>query len=341
MLVQDEFELIRQWTEPYQSAALQKPLGVIVGIGDDAAVVELKSGFQLVLSCDTMVQDIHFNERTMQMADVGFKAMAAALSDLAAMGAIPRYALVSLTLPKSADLIISQQLYEGLYECADKYGVAIVGGDTTSSPGSWVITIQVIGEVEAGKALLRSSARPGDVVFISGYLGCSAAGLDYLNSKTLIKPSSNQQDAIEHLIEKHRRPLPQILAGRVLLQSGCCHALNDISDGLASEAWEIAEASDVGILLDEMQIPVDPDLHAYADLTGKAVMDWILYGGEDYQLVGTVSPSQANSVKQEFERNQLYFQRIGVVTDLFSGVKLTKQEGTTVEVPKKGYNHFA
>jgi thiamine-monophosphate kinase len=339
--VDDEFGLIRQWTNPYQSVALQKSLGVVVGIGDDAAVVELKSGFQLVLSSDTMVQDIHFNEKTMRMADVGFKAMAAALSDLAAMGAIPRYALVSLTLPKTTDLTISQQLYEGLYACAGKYGVAIVGGDTTSSLGGWVVTIQVIGEVEADKALLRSSARPGDVVFITGYLGCSAAGLDYLNRETPLKLNASQQEAVEHLIEKHRRPLPQILAGRALLKSGGCHALNDISDGLASEAWEIAEASDVGILFHEVQIPVDPDLQAYAELTGKTVMDWILYGGEDYQLLGTVSLAQAEFVEHELGRRQLYFQRIGVVTDIFLGVQLLTKEGAAVEIPKKGYNHFA
>lgn len=340
MPTQDEFELIRQWTDPYKSANLQKSLGVIVGIGDDAAVVELQAGFQLVLSCDTMVQDIHFNEQTMRMADVGFKAMAAALSDLAAMGAIPRYALVSLTLPKSTDLTLSQQLYEGLYECAGQYGVAIVGGDTTASLGGWVVSIQVMGEVEAGKALLRSSAQPGDVVFITGYLGGSAAGLDYLINETPIKLSPDQQPAVEYLIEKHRHPLPQFQSGRTLLESGCCHALNDISDGLASEAWEIAAASGVGIILDQKQIPVHPDLQAYADLTGNNAMDWILYGGEDYQLLGTVLAAQADFLEKEFAQKQLYFQRIGVVTDLFSGVQLTKPDGEAVEIPKKGYNHF-
>jgi thiamine-monophosphate kinase len=343
--VNDEFGLIRQWTNPYQSAALQKSLGVVVGIGDDAAVVELKSGFQLVLSSDTMVQDIHFNEKTMRMSDVGFKAMAAALSDLAAMGAIPKYALVSLTLPHSADMAMSQQLYEGLYSCAGKFGVAIVGGDTTSTRGGWIVTIQVTGEIEAGKALLRSSALSGDVVFITGHLGCSAAGLDYLNTDSTIKLDLNldlnQSEAIRRLSDKHRRPLPQILAGRILLQSGGCHALNDISDGLASEAWEIAEASDLGILLHEPQIPFDPDLLLYAKLSGKAAMDWILFGGEDYQLIGTISKSQIEFVKREFERRQLEYHIIGEVTDLFTGVRLLKQDGKAVEVAKKGYNHFA
>jgi thiamine-monophosphate kinase len=341
MSVNDEFALIRQWTNLYQSAALQKSLGVVVGIGDDAAVVQLKSGYELVLSCDTMVQDIHFNEQTMRMADVGFKAMSAALSDLAAMGAIPRYALISLTVPRNVDVLASQEIYEGLYACAGKFGVAIVGGDTTSTRGCSVITIQVIGEIEAGKALLRSAARPGDILFITGLLGGSAAGLDYLSSETPISLDSDQIKLVERLIEKHRRPLPQIRAGRTLLLSGACHALNDISDGLASEAWEIAEASDLGIILHEDQIPMDPDLTTYAGWTGNTALDWILYGGEDYQLVGTISPLQIELVKQEFSRRNLSFYTIGEVVDTLRGVHLQTLEGAAVEVPKNGYNHFA
>jgi thiamine-monophosphate kinase len=339
--VNDEFGLIRQWTNPYQSAALQKSLGVVVGIGDDAAVVELKPGFQLVLSSDTMVEDIHFNNKTMHMSDVGFKAMAAALSDLAAMGAIPKYALVSLTLPKNADITLSKQLYEGLYACADQFGVAIVGGDTTSTLGSWVVTIQVTGEIEGGKALLRSTALPGDIVFITGALGCSAAGLDYLNTDSPIKLDLNQSEFMGRLIEKHRRPLPQILAGRTLVHSDSCHALNDISDGLASEAWEIAEASGVGILLHEAMIPQNTDLILYAELTGKSAMEWILYGGEDYQLIGTAPKSQAEFIEQEFKREQLDYHIIGEVTELFTGVRLHKQDDIVVEIAKTGYNHFA
>ncbi|QGQ98513.1 thiamine-phosphate kinase [Paenibacillus psychroresistens] len=339
--VNDEFGLIRQWTNPYQTAAMQKSLGVVVGIGDDAAVVEMKAGFQLVLSSDTMVQDIHFNEKTMRMSDVGFKAMAAALSDLSAMGAIPKYALVSLTLPKNADITLSKQLYEGLYACADQFGVAIVGGDTTSTLGGWVVTIQVTGEIEAGMALLRSTASPGDIVFITGPLGCSAAGLDYLNTESPLKLDLNQSESIERLIEKHRRPLPQILAGRTLLHSGSCHALNDISDGLASEAWEIAEASKVGILLNEAMIPRNPDLILYAELAGKSAMDWILYGGEEYQLIGTAPKSQVAFIEQEFKKNQLDYHIIGEVTELFAGVRLLQLDDIEVEIAKKGYNHFA
>jgi thiamine-monophosphate kinase len=260
---------------------------------------------------------------------------------LAAMGAIPRYALVSLTIPHKVDVSSSQKIYEGLYACAGKFGVAIVGGDTTSTRGCMVITIQVIGEIEAGKALLRSSARAGDVLFITGLLGGSAAGLDYLSSKTPIIPDPDQTELVERLIEKHRRPLPQIRAGRSLLLSGDCHALNDISDGLASEAWEIAEASDLGIILYEDQIPIDPDLTTYARWTGKTALDWILYGGEDYQLVGTISPLQLALVEQEFSRRNLSFYRIGEVVDRLRGVHLQSMEGSTVEVPKNGYNHFA
>ncbi|MDB5052194.1 MAG: thiamine-phosphate kinase [Bacilli bacterium] len=342
----DEFALIRRLTQPHQSDALQKILGVVVGIGDDAAVVEVTPGAQMVVSCDTMVQDIHFNQKTMCMTDVGFKAMAAAVSDLAAMGAIPRYALISLTVPRDSDFGSLQELYDGLYECAGKYGVALIGGDTTSSKlGGWVVSVTVTGEIEAGKSLLRSSAKPGDAVFVTGALGSSAAGLDFLLSvlplEDMLNATESSRQAIEHFMEVHRRPLPQVRAGRTLLECGGCHALNDISDGLASEAWEIAEASECGLLLYEEQIPLAPDLRWYAESRGKAVMDWVLYGGEDYQLVGTISQSQVDLVQKAFKRRQLSLHIIGEVRSDLAGVFLRNDKGLTEEVPKQGYNHFA
>jgi thiamine-monophosphate kinase len=340
----DEFALIRRLTAPHQSVMLQKALGVVVGIGDDAAVVEINPEFQLVMSCDTMVQDVHFNEKTMSMTDVGFKALASALSDLAAMGASGRYALVALTIPKGADLTHAELIYEGLYACAAKYGIAVAGGDTTSAgAGGWVISVTVAGEVEAGEALLRSSARPGDAVFITGALGCSAAGLDYLLSDQVIyrEKDAELSAAFERLAQKHRRPLPQIRAGRVLLASRVCHALNDISDGLSSEAWEIAEASEVGIILEADLIPIDADVQMYAEISGKTALDWVLYGGEDYQLVGTVPMEQLAFLKQAFMQKNLTLYVIGEVTDQQIGVQLRRKDHTITIVPKKGYNHLA
>jgi thiamine-monophosphate kinase len=181
-------------------------------------------------------------------------------------------------------------------------------------------------------------------VFITGMLGCSAAGLDYLLSDRVIVTEKDKKAVtatVERLSAKHQRPLPQIRAGRVLLTSGVCHALNDISDGLASESWEIAEASEVGLIIKEDLIPIDTDLQLYAENSGKAALDWILYGGEDYQLVGTVPKEQIAFLEQEFMRNNLSLYVIGEVSDQLSGVHLQKKNGTNEAVPKKGFNHLA
>ncbi|MEI7026476.1 thiamine-phosphate kinase [Paenibacillus sp. y28] len=385
----DEFALIRRLTA--QSGTIEKPergtadsaagamaasdSGVTVGIGDDAAVVRHRSGWELVLSCDAMVETVHFRPDTMRAADVGFKAMASNISDMAAMGAVPRYALVTLCKPPHIPVAWLEALYNGLYECASRYGVAIVGGDTTSTPGSFVVSVTVTGEVEAGRALLRSGAQPGQAVFTTGYLGCSAAGLHGLlkqgrilepelwpatgeeaaGSKGLSQeealvdpiggagpePGEAPAPALHELIREHQRPLPQVEAGRLLAQSGLCGALNDISDGLASEAWEIAEASGIGLVLEEASLPVHPGLAAYALQAGLDPLDWILYGGEDYQLVGTVLQEHADKLRELFEAAGLPFHLIGRTVEGPAALTLIRSDGRRQNVPKRGYNHFA
>jgi thiamine-monophosphate kinase len=341
----DEFGLIRLLTSGRGSTSGQPADGVSVGIGDDAAVLDGRNGYQWVASCDTMVQDVHFKPETMTYYAIGFKAMASNISDMAAMGAMPRFALVALSVPKAVPEQDLQELYDGLYDCAGRYGVAIVGGDTTGSPVSLTVTVTVLGEVEAGRALLRSSARPGDVLFITGELGMSAAGLDYLlkrgRSAGDLSELTDDDAAVRALIEAHQRPLPQVQAGRLLVESGLGRALNDISDGLASEVWELAEASCCRIELDESAIPFAQELVVYAGRVGTESLQWILYGGEDYHLAGTVPEQDAQRLEELFREKGLSFYPIGrVQAGDKPEVTLKKRDGTVVPLGKKGYNHF-
>lgn len=341
----DEFEFIRRLTKNKQSFAVQQACGVEVGIGDDAAVAHLSPGHQLVMTCDTMTEEIHFKTITMRDKDIGYKAMAAAVSDIAAMGAVPRFALISVSFPKSTDPARIEAIYQGLYECANQWSIMIVGGDTTSSASGITISVTVIGEVESGKALLRSTAKQGDVLFATGELGCSAAGLDYLLKQQLpasqwVQAEDTSSSSIERLVQAHGRPNPQIEAGLLLKQSGVCHALNDISDGLASEAWEIAEASGVGIDLIEDRIPVAEELMAYAQRNEKDPLDFILFGGEDYQLVGTMPAEHAVDMQMKFREAGLSLYIIGYVNTETTGVRLVQSSGYVVPIEKKGYNHF-
>ncbi len=337
----DEFALIRLLTEREPTASSESAGRVVVGIGDDAAVAGIAPGFQLVVSCDAMVEHIHFNRYTMRDADIGYKAMAANLSDMAAMGAVPRYALISLSVPPEWTPERLRAIYDGLYECADAYGVAVVGGNTTSTPACLNMTVTIIGEVETGKALLRSSAQTGDAVFVTGFPGRSAAGLHLMSA--LKRPAGSLvhlPSPYSELVGAHRRPRPRVEAGRLLIKSGACRALNDISDGLASEAWEIAEASDKGIVLHEERLPIHADLLRYARETGKHYLDWLLYGGEDYELIGTVAAGEAEAVKAEFERQGLPFHIIGEVAGGTAEVRLKRMNGELQPLEKKGYNHL-
>jgi thiamine-monophosphate kinase len=337
----DEFGLIRLLNGNRQAAALQASNGVVTGIGDDAAVLSVSPGSSLVVSCDTMVEDIHFTRMTMKHADAGYKAMASAVSDIAAMGARPRFALVSLSAPKRFEPGDLKELYDGLYECAGEYNVMVVGGDTTSAPDKLTVTVTVLGEVEAGRALLRSAARPGDIVFVTGFLGRSAAGLDYLLSRRQdAKDLLDVPSLLRGLIHAHQRPSAQVEAGLLLQETGLCHALNDISDGLAGEAWEIAEASGCSIVLHEERFPVEAALRSYAETVERNPVDWILFGGEDYELVGTVAAKDEQALREAFESRGLHFFTVGEAAAGKPGVQLVRLDGSRETVPKNSYNHF-
>ncbi|MFC9777630.1 thiamine-phosphate kinase [Paenibacillus chitinolyticus] len=338
----DEFGLIRLLTGDRQQADGMRSQGVVVGIGDDAAVTALSPGMQLVASCDTMTEGIHFLPVTMRDEDIGFKAMASNISDMAAMGAKARYALVALSLPKDADTEQIRRIYAGLYECADLFGVAVIGGDTTSTRGGIVLTVTILGEVPAGRALLRSGAKPGDAVFVTGPLGGSAAGLSYLLHRGTDAALWGELPAeAAELVRAHTRPLPQAEAGELLQRTGLCRALNDISDGLASEAGEIAEASGVGLLIAEEKLPLAEGLRACAEKLAADPLEWVLYGGEDYQLLGTAAEADLAALCEAFSGEGLPLHVIGRVTAADEGVRLQRPDGTVQPLPKRGYNHFA
>jgi len=332
----DEFGLIRLWTEGRQSADFLARSGVALGIGDDAAVVQgCGQGLEWLVAADTMVEQVHFLDETMGEADVGFKALAANVSDIAAMGGSPKFALVSVCVPPAWNDGRMQRLYDGLFECAGRYGVAIIGGDTTSAPRDLVVSVTVIGTVEAGKAIRRSGAKPGQSVFLTGPTGLSAAGLHGLKGM----PTNALPP---RLVQAHRRPSPSVLAGRILSETGWGASLNDVSDGVASEAWEIAEASGVKLLLKEKGMPLSGELTSYARDNGLRAIDLALFGGEDYVLLGTVEKSAEVALRERFRSEGIPLFLIGEVEEGAPGVELESADtGLRKPLSKRGYNHFA
>lgn len=335
----DEFGLIRVWTEERQSKEFLQAAGVTLGIGDDTAIVQGAAGQEWLLAMDTMVEEVHFLAETMSEEDIGYKALASNISDISAMGGLPKFALVSVSIPPNWDQQRMKRVYDGLYECAERYGVAVVGGDTTAAPLHLVVSVTVIGIVEAGRALRHSDAKPGQFVFLTGPTGLSAGGLHGLlpksdNSRSRLRPP-------QRLIKAHQRPSPSVKAGRLLIERGWGAALNDVSDGVASEAWEIAEASSVRLLLKEVQLPLSGELAAYAHRCGINPLDWVLYGGEDYVLLGTADCRYEAAMKELFRAEGIPFFIIGEVEPGTPDVVIESSSGQRQPILKKGYNHFS
>lgn len=311
---------------------INDPSRVIVGIGDDAAVV-LPAPRQLqLLTADMLVEKIHFDLTTTTPWQLGYKAIAVNLSDIAAMGGAPRHAVVSVALPPSIPVEFVVNLYKGMKEICREFGVNIVGGDTVASLQGLVINVTVTGEVEPAKLVRRSGARPGDLVAVTGTLGNSAAGLALLQAGKW-----EDEDFAWPLVTAHLTPRPQVRTGQLLAALGAT-SMDDISDGLASEAHEIAKASQVGIRLFAGQIPLAPELAAAAARFSKPAIDYALFGGEDFQLVFTMEPEKFATLVTRHP--ELAVARVGEVVAAGEGVTLVDAAGCGQELKPRGFNHF-
>ncbi|SFF07655.1 thiamine-phosphate kinase [Bacillus sp. OV194] len=326
--MKDEFEWIKTI-----SPASHKQSSLIQGIGDDAALIK-GSALDQIVCLDTMVEGVHFTQSTLTPFHVGHKALAANISDIAAMGGIPLFYLVSISIPPSWEEGKLSQIYKGMAALAEEYDMDLIGGDTVSTKGPLVLSVTVLGQVEQGRKLLRSNAEPDDVVFVSGPVGDSAGGLSLLLERSHQGEFSTEEAL---LVKEHQLPLPHVGAGRILAKSNRRVALNDISDGVASEANEIAEASGVSITLFHDKLPKSAAIKHYPS---KMQDEWMLFGGEDYKLIGTMSPDAFPEVQAACEKAGICLTVIGRVTKGTPGVLLDK--GTSVEkLSKAGYNHFS
>jgi thiamine-monophosphate kinase len=266
--------------------------GVRVGIGDDAAVLEPTPGAWLLATTDFVIEDVHFRRRDAAPRDVGWKAMARNLSDIAAMGGVPRFALVALACPEGTGTEEIDQLYEGLAAAGGPHGVSIVGGDTAASPGGWIVSVTLLGEV-AGEVPLRSAARGGDAVAVTGSLGLGAAGLALLEA-----PRSPELPAqvVDEVRRAHLRPTARIAEGRWLGARQEVHALIDLSDGLAADLGHVANESGVGARVRLERLPVAASTRLVAEALGLDPVRLAAAGGEDYELLFTADPGRVEEL---------------------------------------------
>jgi len=307
---------------------------VRLGIGDDAALLLPPAGHELAVSTDTLVAGVHFPLGT-SARDLGWKALAVNLSDLAAMGATPAWALLSLTLPDSAREFVDG-FAQGFAELAAQHGVALVGGDTTRGPLAVGVTVH--GFVPPGRALRRDGARAGDLVFVTGTLGDAAAGLRCLDraderAAALFNAPSDTREA---LVGRLNRPTPRIAAGAALreLASACI----DVSDGLLADLGHVAARSGVGIELDADSLPASSALLALFERDERLLLQ--AAGGDDYELAFCVPPTRAGDVQRDLARIGGGATRIGRVVE-GERVRVFDRDGAELVFERGGWNHFA
>ena len=267
-------------------AARPGATGVRRSIGDDAAVLDPTPGTALIATTDLLLEDVHFRRRWAEPSDIGWKAMAVNVSDIAAMGATPRWALVALACRESTGPDEIEAFYEGALALCDAHDVVIVGGDTSSSPGGWTVNVTVLGEAVA--PVLRSTARPGDVIAVTGSLGRAGAGLAVLEREA---PPDVPSAVLAELTDAHLRPRPRVIEGRWLAGAGGLTAMMDLSDGLATDLPRLVTESGTGATVRLHQLPVAPSVRALAAALDQDATAWATGGGEDYELLVTCEHS--------------------------------------------------
>jgi len=332
------------------------PAWLLVGIGDDAAVVEPERNRVEVLTVDALVEGVHFDRTFVPPPAIGHRALAVNLSDLAAMGAAPRLALLSMALPAGLPVDDFDGIADGVAALAAGHRLHVAGGNLTHSPGPLVIDMTLTGTVKRRQALTRAGARPGDDVYVSGTLGAAAAGLAQLqevvgrkspvigSQSSVVSPESSVGGPARRatcdlrLTTAYLRPEPRVRLGIMLARNRAASACIDLSDGLADGAHRLAEASGVGIVIDGSALPIDPSARAWFEAGGTDPVRAALTGGDDYELLFTVRPRTGRRLKEVERQGGVAIARIGRCTD---GGGVVLQCGNDTAPMPEGYSHFA
>ena len=336
-----EFDLIHTLQQRHG----RRTPSVIRGIGDDAAVITSRAGQWTVLTTDLLTEGVHFNLRTATMADIGFRAAAANLSDIAAMGATPHYLLVALAIPHTGTRHHALQLYRGMMAACHPHRVRLIGGDTSASEGGWFLSLTLIGMVPPRKALFRHGARIGDLLYVTGTIGDSLAGLRLLNeppARTSRQPraASFSTRHRKFLIGRHLRPTARVAEGKWLSAHRFATSAIDISDGLSGDLRHICEESHVGVELDLGALPLSPACRAYAASRKLDPVNLALKGGEDYELLFTASPQQRLRLEQSAVKRGCSLTCIGKIHPHRFGLQALSPHGARHRLANTSYQHF-
>jgi len=321
-----------------QEALPPAPAWLVVGIGDDAAVVEPERNRLEVLSVDALIEGVHFDPAFTPPDAVGHRALAVNLSDLAAMGASPRLALLSLALPPAWPIADFDRMISGLTALAARHRLQVAGGNLARSPGPLVIDVTVVGTVKRRQVLTRGGARPGDELYVTGSIGAAAAGLEMLKAaKRSTPPSSSVSSVVEPCSRQYLYPEPRVRMGSLLARNRAATACIDLSDGLSDGVHQIAKASGVGAVIDAGALPIAPAAREWFDGRGTDAVLAAVTGGDDYELLFTVRPRIARRLAAALRHGDAPLTRVGCCTA--NREIVLRQDGRDRPLPH-GYGHF-
>ncbi|OQA91863.1 MAG: Thiamine-monophosphate kinase [Elusimicrobia bacterium ADurb.Bin231] len=317
-----EFGLIERIRKRANRVSKRKE--ILTGIGDDCAVIKNTGTEYLLVTTDTLSENVHFSKKYFSAFDIGYKSLAVNLSDIAAMGGIPMCCLVTLCLPNSITIKEIDELYRGINFLAAKYNVQVIGGDIIKSLSGLTVSISLIGKTLNKRGILRNGAAPGDNIFCTGSFGDSAAGL-FAFQKGIA--------GMKYLKEKHLRPNARIQEGIYLARTGKITSMIDSSDGLDKSLRILCEESKTGCVIDYDKIPISAELKRFTSLTGIGLERMALYGGEEYELIFTASQKHSAVFSKKFSK-------IGIVTKQ-KQISYINKTGKVIKIGDRGFDHFS
>jgi thiamine-monophosphate kinase len=335
----------RELVARIQQQLLPAPDWILVGIGDDAAVVEPERNRVEVLTVDAVVEGVHFDRAFVPPDAIGHRALAVNLSDLAAMGAAPRLALLSMALPAALPLSDFDGIVAGFTALASASRLHVVGGNLTRSPGPLMLDVTLVGTVKRRQALTRAGAKAGDELYVSGSIGTAAAGLrllkDGVSRQSQSQPGGETSATdVSRLIQAYVRPQPRLRLGVLLARNRAASACVDLSDGLADGIRRIAEASGVGVTVDASQLPIDPAARALFDAQRVDAIEASIASGDDYELLVAVRPRARGRLAAAIRHGGVPLTRIGRCTEDRAVTLHRPDAGATGAALSAGYTHF-
>lgn len=331
-----EFGLIARLTH-----GLETRPDVVLGVGDDAALLDVGTNMLLVATCDAQVEGRHFQSNVATPQEIGHKTLAVNASDIAAMGAEPLWALISLLLPANVSMELLDGIYAGIRSLGRQLGVAIVGGNVSGTDGPLTLDMTLLGRVERERACTRSGGQPGDRLVVTGTLGAAAAGV---LAFTTAHGAASRVQVAPALLERARvalaAPVPRVAEGRALGATGVVSAMLDVSDGLAADLGHLCTASGVGVVVEAESLPIDAATSAIAAAYGRDPLELAIGGGEAYELLFTVPPDALDAALHAVQSVGSSASVIGELTEAREGMRLRLGDGTLRPLEPRGWDHL-